>query len=204
MAQTHTHTDSCLSQSTNKLSPQCNKTLPKNNCISRCNHVLHILSLLVPLMIRWHSCVPLYSTPQSLCLPCLPIVLCGLERVPQFWLQQPHWVTKSTHRVSIFNLLSVCCHSLRSASSSRVESAGCGTTRFGSRRNLLSWREISTAPRHSTAVSPPSVTALLPFCWFNARLNAHKHIDSRTHIDINYWHAQHVGTEWTEPPHHKC
>ncbi len=139
--------------------PQCNKTIPNNKYISCCNHVLHSTSLLVSLMITWHSRVPLYPTPQSLCLACLPIVLCGLEQAPQFWLQQPHWVTKSPHRVSIFNLLSVCCHSLRCAPSSRVGFAGCGTTRFGSRQNLLSWREISIAPRHSTAVRPPSITA---------------------------------------------
>lgn len=160
--------------------PQCNKTPPNNNCISFCNRVLHISSLLAPLMITWHSCVPLYPTPQSLCLACLPIVLCGLERAPQFWLQQPHWVTKSTRRVSIFNLLSICCHSLRSAPSSRVGSAGCGTTRFGSRRNLPSWREISIAPRHSTAVRPPSITALLPFRY--VKLFTLKCTDSSTLI----------------------
>lgn len=152
----HTHIHSPYKQAF----PQYNKTLPNNNFISHCNHVL---SLLAPLMITWHSFVPIYPTPLSLYLACLPIVLCGLEQAQQFWLQQPHWVTKSTRRVSIFNLLSVCCRSLRSAPPSRVGSAGCGTTRFGSRQNLLSWREISTAPRHWTAVRPSSVTALLPF-----------------------------------------
>lgn len=72
---------------------QCNKALPNNNCISRRNHVVHISGLLAPLMITWHSRVP---RRLILCVACLSIVLCGLERAPQFWLQKPHWVTKST------------------------------------------------------------------------------------------------------------
>lgn len=59
--QTHTvHTHWLLPLTINKQA--CNKTLPNNNCISYCNHGLHISHLLAPLMITWHSCVPLYPT----------------------------------------------------------------------------------------------------------------------------------------------
>lgn len=70
------------------------------------NNVLNISNYSHPWLITWHSSAHSRPTPQSLHLTCLPIVLCGLERAPQFWLQQPYWDTKSTRCVSIFNLAS--------------------------------------------------------------------------------------------------
>lgn len=157
-------------------------TLPNNNYIGYNSRVLQIPDLLAPITVTWQSCVSLYSSPRSLCLPCLSIVLRRLERAPQFWLQLPHWVTKSTRRVSIFNSLCVYCHSLHPVSHSRVGSAGCGTTRFGSRRNLLSWREISTAPLHSTVVRPPSRSFFLPPLNYT-HSNSEMHV---LHIQILY------------------
>lgn len=129
------------------------------------------------------SCEPLRPTPKSLCVVCSTIVLCGLEPSLQFWLQQPRWVTKSTRGVSIFNLLSVCCHSLRSAPSSRVGFAGCGTTQFGSRRNLPLWREISTAPQRWTEVRPPSVAAL----WLKVKAKCYAVLNVCKDAAINFF-----------------
>lgn len=74
MAQTHTvYTRTHSTQTVNnKAFLQNNKTLPSNNFISHCNHVIHTPSLLAPLVITWHSCVP---QRLALCLACLFIVL---------------------------------------------------------------------------------------------------------------------------------
>ena len=105
MAHEPGHDISYSSQMNKQIFPQFNETLANYNCIS--DRVLHVSGWLSPL-VTWHRCVPpVPGTSLSFYLTCLSIVLCGLERAPPFWLQQPHWVTKSTRRVSIFNLLSV-------------------------------------------------------------------------------------------------
>lgn len=81
------------------------------------------------------------------------------------------------------------------APSSRVGSAGCGTTRFGSRQNLPSWQEISTTLRPSTVVRPPSVPAPLP-PW--AYASAHKHTFIWTDVHALWQEGTAVNSAWLE------
>lgn len=132
-----------------------NNHVPNKNCVCYLQSCCKYLEVISASNKTWQSCV---------IQPCSGVLAyCSSEWATPFWSQKSHWVTESTHcDVSIFNLLSSYCSWGFCAPSSRVGSAGCGTTRFGSRQNLPSWREISTTPRPSTVVRPPSVSAPLP------------------------------------------